>query len=111
MRIAPKKLAVAAFVVVLLSYSWVSAQSAQPEYNATPSAQNAPATAATEPKSEEDQTEQFKHSASVRLLARATGLSLETAYWLAVVLNFAIVAGLIWWAAKKNLPAIFRNRT
>jgi len=44
-------------------------------------------------------------------LARITGLSIDAAYWLAVILNFAIVAGLIAWAAKKNLPAMFRNRT
>jgi F-type H+-transporting ATPase subunit b len=58
-----------------------------------------------------DETAQFKHSASVKLLSRITGLSMEGAYWLAVVLNFAIVAGLIVWAAKKNLPAMFRSRT
>jgi len=28
-----------------------------------------------------------------------------------VVLNFAIVVGAIWWFSKKNLPAMFRNRT
>ena len=59
----------------------------------------------------EDQTEQFKHSASIRLLAKITGLSLDGAYWLAVLLNFAIVAGVIAWFSRKNLPAMFRNRT
>ena len=43
----------------------------------------------------EDETTPFKHSASVKLLAKITGLSLDGAYWLAVVLNFAIVAGVI----------------
>jgi len=28
-----------------------------------------------------------------------------------VILNFAIVAGFIVWAARKNLPTIFKNRT
>ncbi len=69
------------------------------------------AAAETTGKSGGDDTEQFKHSASVRMISRATGLSLEGAYWLAVVLNFAIVAGLIVWAAKKNLPAVFKSRT
>ncbi len=59
----------------------------------------------------EDQAEQFKHSASIRLLAKITGLSLDGAYWLAVLINFAIVAGVIAWISKKNLPAMFRNRT
>jgi len=59
----------------------------------------------------EDETTPFKHSASVKLLAKITGLSLDGAYWLAVVLNFAIVAGVIVWFSKKNLPAMFRSRT
>jgi F-type H+-transporting ATPase subunit b len=59
----------------------------------------------------EDETTQFKHSASVRMLAKITGLSLDGAYWLAAVLNFAIVVGVVAWFSKKNLPAMFRNRT
>lgn len=55
--------------------------------------------------------EQFKHSASVRMVAKLTGLSLENAYWLSVVLNFAIVAAIIFWATKKYLPGMFRTRT
>jgi F-type H+-transporting ATPase subunit b len=59
----------------------------------------------------EDETAEFKHSASVKFLAKHTGLSLEHAYWLSVLLNFAIVAGLIFWLSKKHLPGMFRNRT
>jgi len=59
----------------------------------------------------EDEQGQFKHSASVRMVAKLTGLNLEHAYWLSVVLNFAIVAAIIYWALKKNLPAMFRKRT
>ena len=40
-----------------------------------------------------------------------TGLSLDDAYWLCVVLNFAVVAGAIVYFSKKNLPGMFRNRT
>ena len=58
-----------------------------------------------------DETAQFKHSGSVHLLARLTHLSDDAAYWLAVLINFAIVAAVIVWASKKNLPAVFRNRT
>jgi len=61
--------------------------------------------------STEDETAQFKHSPSVRRLARITGLSDEGAFWLAVFINFAIVVGLIGWLWKKNVPAVFRNRT
>jgi len=59
----------------------------------------------------EDDTEQFKHSASVRLVAKLTGLSLQHAYWLSIVVNFAVVAGLIFWISRKKLPGLFRDRT
>jgi F-type H+-transporting ATPase subunit b len=73
--------------------------------------QNAPANESPQPAEASGDTEQFKHSGSVRLLSRITGLSIEGAYWLAVFINFAIVAGVIVWASRKNLPAMFRNRT
>jgi F-type H+-transporting ATPase subunit b len=105
-------LAVAVFAFSLFALAQNSSESQTP---ANPSTQNAPANAAPnpspEPNSGEDETAQFKHSASVQLLSRITGLSLDAAYWLAVILNFAIVVGLIVWASKKNLPSIFRNRT
>lgn len=59
----------------------------------------------------EDDQDQFKKSTSVSWVAKKTGLSLEHAYWLSILLNFAVVAGLIIWVSKKNLPAFFRNRT
>jgi F-type H+-transporting ATPase subunit b len=60
---------------------------------------------------EEDQTAEFKQSGSVRLIARLTGMSLQHAYWLSVLLNFVVIAGVIVWAGRKYLPAAFRNRT
>jgi F-type H+-transporting ATPase subunit b len=59
----------------------------------------------------EDENAQFKHSATVQMVARITGLSLQNAYWLCLIFNFAVVAGLIVWVSKKNLPGLFRNRT
>ena len=61
--------------------------------------------------SNEDETAQFRHSRSVQLLSKITGLSENGAYWLAVVINFAIVVGAIAWFSKKTLPGAFRNRT
>jgi F-type H+-transporting ATPase subunit b len=82
------------------------------EPSAPPSTRTAPANASpAHGESREDETAQFKHSASVQLISKLTGLSPDGAYWLAVVLNFAIVAWVIVWAAKKNLPAMFRSRT
>jgi F-type H+-transporting ATPase subunit b len=55
--------------------------------------------------------EQFKHSPSVQFVAKLTGLDLEQAYWVCVLLNFALIAAAILWISKKNLPGLFRNRT
>jgi len=60
---------------------------------------------------EKDAMAEFKHSASVRMISRWTHLGLEESYWLSVVLNFAVIAGLLIWAGKKFLPGIFRDRT
>jgi F-type H+-transporting ATPase subunit b len=59
----------------------------------------------------EDETAAFKKSPSVQLVARLTGLSRENAYWLSMGANFVIIAGVILWFSKKNLPGLFRSRT
>jgi F-type H+-transporting ATPase subunit b len=59
----------------------------------------------------EDDAAQFKHSSSVQFISKLTGLDLESSYWLAVGLNFAVIALAIIWLWKKNLPAVFKNRT
>src|SRR6266550_1745796 len=60
---------------------------------------------------EDDDTAQFKQSASVRWLSKLTGGNLQHAYWLAVLLNFLVIAVVLGWAARKYLPGIFRERT
>jgi len=109
-----KKFTILALASIFLLSLFTFAQTSSEE-PPNPSQQNAPANASStpspEPNSGEHETAQFKHSASVQLLSRITGLSLDAAYWLAVVVNFAIVVGIIAWASKKNLPAMFRNRT
>lgn len=60
---------------------------------------------------EEDETAQFKQSASVVWLSKLTGGNLQHAYWLAVLLNFAVIAGVLFWAGRKYLPGAFRART
>ena len=60
---------------------------------------------------EKDEMAEFKQSASVRLIARLTGLNLQQAYWLSVVLNFVVIAAVIVWAARKYLPGMFRDRS
>lgn len=59
----------------------------------------------------EGENAEFKQSASIKWLARITGLSPEHAYWLAVLLNFAVVVAALVWAGRKFLPGVFRERT
>jgi F-type H+-transporting ATPase subunit b len=60
---------------------------------------------------EDEETAQFKQSPSVRWLAKLTGGNLQHAYLLAVLLNFAVIVGALFWAGKKFLPGAFRART
>jgi F-type H+-transporting ATPase subunit b len=60
---------------------------------------------------EDDGTAQFKQSPSVRWLGRHLGLSGGAMYWLAVVLNFAIIALGVVYFSRLHLPTMFRNRT
>jgi F-type H+-transporting ATPase subunit b len=60
---------------------------------------------------EKDEMAEFKQSASVRGIARLTGLNLQQSYWLSVVLNFVVIAAVIIWAGRKYLPGMFRDRT
>lgn len=60
---------------------------------------------------EEDDTAEFKQSPSVVWLSKFTGGNLQYAYWLAVLLNFAVIALVLFWAGRKYLPGLFRART
>jgi len=61
---------------------------------------------------EKDEMEEFKHSGSVQLIAKyLTGGNLQRAYWLSVILNFAVIAAVIIWAGRKYLPGLFHDRT
>ena len=60
---------------------------------------------------EKDEMAEFKQSASVRMIARLTGLNLQQSYWLSVVLNFVVIAAVIVWAGRKYLPGMFRDRS
>ena len=59
----------------------------------------------------EDDQSQFKQSPSVRWVAELTGLDLEHAYWICVLLNFVVIAAAIYWLLQKYLPGLFLNRT
>ena len=60
---------------------------------------------------EEEDNVNLTHAAPIRWLARKTGLSVHQAHLVALSLNFAIVVVVVFWAARKYLPAMFRNRS
>jgi len=90
------------------SFSAVSQQSSEPAGQSSLSQQLAKES--REAAGEDDQA-QFKHSPSVRWVAKLTGMDLERAYLVCVLLNFVVIAAAIFWLSKKNLPGLFRNRT
>jgi len=60
---------------------------------------------------EQEENANLKHSPMVQRLAKLTGLSVHQAYLLAIVINFALIAFLVYWFARKSVPTAFRNRT
>jgi F-type H+-transporting ATPase subunit b len=60
---------------------------------------------------EKDENAEFKQSTAVTLIAKWTGMTLQHAYWLSVLLNFVVIAAMILWAARKYLPGLLSART
>ena len=60
---------------------------------------------------EQDDTAQFKQSPTVLGLGRLLGLNGTKAYWLAVIVNFTIIALGVIYMSRLHLPTMFRNRT
>lgn len=102
--------------VLLLALSSFSASTvtafAQDEHSQ--SSASSPAAHESTPASKEaegDPNEQFHHSQTIKAIARRTHLSLDTVYWLCVILNFIVIFAILWVILKKLLPTVFRNRT
>ncbi|MBV9479480.1 MAG: ATP synthase F0 subunit B [Acidobacteria bacterium] len=60
---------------------------------------------------ERGESEELKKSAAVDFVARLTGMSLQHAYWLCMLLNFIIIAAAIAWLSRLHLTGFFRSRT
>jgi F-type H+-transporting ATPase subunit b len=60
---------------------------------------------------EEEDNVNLTHAGPIRWLARKTGLSVHQAHLVALSLNFAFVVVVVFWAARKYLPAVFRDRS
>lgn len=109
-------------VATLLSVPAVSQEhgtsSGQPQQSQTAEPSKHPTTvggqlaeASREAAGEGEGHQEFKESSSVKMIASVTGLSLKSAYWVSIVLNFVILAVLFVLLSKSKLPAMFRTRT
>ena len=90
-----------------------AAKAAQPKAteNTGPNFSQQLAQASREAAGESDETAQFKFSPSVRWMGSVLGLGVHGAYWLAFILNFAILALVIYLIWRSQIPAMFRSRT
>ncbi len=60
---------------------------------------------------DEEENASLKYAAPVQWLARKTGMSVHQAHLLALSLNFAIIAVIVFWAARKFVPGMLRDRS
>jgi F-type H+-transporting ATPase subunit b len=60
---------------------------------------------------EEEEHADLKHAAPIRWLSRKTGLSVHGTHLLLVCLNFAIIVVIVFWAVRKFVPGMLRNRS
>jgi F-type H+-transporting ATPase subunit b len=63
------------------------------------------------PEEDEEENIQFKYSPIVKKVAKATGFSKESIYWIFLIINFAILAAGLVWLVRKALPNGFAPRT
>ena len=104
-----------ALLLAFLSFpATLRSQEPQPAQNSASAAHSQqtgePQVASKEKELETDPNEAFRHSVAVKAIARMTGLSLDVAYWLCVVLNFIVVFAVLWFLLRKIVPTAFRNR-
>jgi F-type H+-transporting ATPase subunit b len=69
------------------------------------------AEASREAAGEKEENAQFKFSPSVRWMGKELGIGVHGAYWLAFILNFAVLAVVIYLLSRSRIPAMFRSRT
>jgi F-type H+-transporting ATPase subunit b len=91
------------------SHAWVQEQSSnqtqRPQEN-----QSIGGELAKETNEPEEENGKLKYSSTVRALASATGLTTHQAYWVSKFFNFFLIAFVIYWIARKSIPAALRNR-
>jgi F-type H+-transporting ATPase subunit b len=66
--------------------------------------------AAQDQEQDQEENANLKYAAPVQWLAHLIGWSAHRAYMLALSLNFAIIVVIVYWAARKFVPGMLRNR-
>lgn len=105
-------------MAVLLAVALMPASSLRAQESAKPA--NASAQEQTEPSTKHEgqkelenggEADAIRHSPSVKWIARHTGLTVDQAYWLCFVLNFAVIFFFMFRLLRKILPGYFSGRT
>jgi F-type H+-transporting ATPase subunit b len=90
-------------------------ESAQPDHQADPAHPSIAGELVKETREAagEDQEENanLKHAVPIQWVARKIGWSVHGAHLLLSAINFAVIAIVVFWAARKLLPGMFRSRT
>jgi F-type H+-transporting ATPase subunit b len=60
---------------------------------------------------EEEENANLKYAAPIQWLARKTGMSVHQAHLLVLSLNFAIIVVMVFWAVRKFVPGMLRDRS
>jgi F-type H+-transporting ATPase subunit b len=109
------------FVPNAFQTSRLQAQETQPARESAKPAESQPAREAAKQETpvkeiekeatEASESDAMRNSPMVRWIAKYKGLSNNAAYWLCVLLNFAIVFFSLAFLLRKKLPGVFRSRT
>lgn len=67
--------------------------------------------AAGEQVKQQDENAQFKESPSIQWMSKKLHISTGAAYWISLLLNFAVIAALVLLGIKKFVPEMLRSRT
>ena len=62
-------------------------------------------------KGKHEEHAEFKYSKAVQWMARHTGISVRSAYWISNVANFVMLVLFFWFLLRSSLPKMFRERT
>jgi F-type H+-transporting ATPase subunit b len=110
-------LALAALLASPLSVGFGSglklhAQESVSQPGASPSAEERELQKAEKAENKEaDPAENLRHSKTVQMIARWTGMSVDGAFWVCMFLNFAVIFFALWIPLRKRLPGFFKSRS